>query len=46
MVGKVFCKVLNDRLVKHLDKGKALREGQAGFRVGRGCVDNNYLYAE
>ena len=46
VVGKVFCKVLNDRLVKHLDKGKALREGQAGFRVGRGCVDNNYLYAE
>ena len=26
--------------MKHLDKGKALHEGQAGFRVGRGCVDN------
>ena len=25
--------------MKHLDKGKALHEGQAGFRVGRGCVD-------
>ena len=33
VVGKVFCKVLNDRLVKHLDKGKALHEGQAGFRI-------------
>ena len=29
MVGKVFCKVLNNRLVKHLDKGRALHEGQA-----------------
>ena len=35
VAGKVFCKVL---LVKHLDKGKALHEGQAGFRVGRGVL--------
>ena len=35
-----------DRLVKHLDKGKALHEGQAGFRVGRGCVDNIYMLNE
>ena len=46
VVGKVVCNVLNSRFVKHLDEGKALHEGQAGFRVGRGCVDNNYLYAE
>ena len=31
---------VNNRLVKHLDEGKALHKGQAGFRVGRGCVDN------
>ena len=42
VVGKVFCKVLNNRLVKYLDEAKALNEGQAGFRVGTGCVDNNY----
>ena len=46
MVGKVFCKVLNNRLVKHLDKSKALHEGQAGFRVKRGCVDNIYTLNE
>ena len=39
VAGKVFCKVLNDRLVKHLEKGLALHESQAGFRVKWGCVD-------
>ena len=33
---------MNNRLVKNLDKGKALHEGQAGFMVKMGCVDNNY----
>ena len=33
VVGKVFCKVLNERLVKYLDRGQVLHEGQAGFRV-------------
>ena len=33
VVGKVFCKGLNNRLVTHLDKGRALHEGQAGFMV-------------
>ena len=27
VVGKVFYKTLNDRLVKHLDEGQALHEG-------------------
>ena len=30
VVGKVFC---NDWLMKHLDKGQALHEGEADFRV-------------
>ena len=33
VVGKVFCKVLNDRLVQHLDKIGKIHEGQAGFRA-------------
>ncbi len=37
MVGKLFCKILNNRLVSRLE---ALQEGQAGFREKRSCVDN------
>ena len=46
VVGKVFCKILNNRLVQCLDKGGALHEGQAGFRVNRSCVDNVYTLNE
>ena len=35
VVGKVFFKVLNNRLVQHFDKGGVLHEGQAGFRLKR-----------
>ena len=45
VVGKVFCKILNNRLVQCLDKKRALHEGQAGFRLNRGCMDNVYTYA-
>ena len=37
VVGKVFCKILNNRLVERLDKGRLLHEGQAGFRLKRSC---------
>ena len=40
VVGKVFCKIVNDRLVRHLESGGVLHEGQAGFRAKRSCVDN------
>ena len=30
----------------HLDKGRALHDGQAGFRVKRGCVDSIYMLNE
>ena len=46
VVGKVFCKVLNNRLVQHFDKGGVLHEGQAGFRLKRSCVDNIYTLNE
>ena len=46
VVGKVLCKVLNNRLIQHLDKGQALHEGQAGFMVKRSYVDNIYTRNE
>ena len=46
VVGKVFRKVLNKRLVHCLDKEGALLEGQAGFRVNRSCMDNLYTLNE
>ena len=39
-VGKVFCKILNNRLVQWL------HEGQAGFRINRSCMDNVYTLNE
>ena len=46
VVGKVFCKVLNNRLVRCLDKGGDCNEGQAGYRVNRSCMDNVYSLNE
>ena len=42
----MFCKILNNRLVQCLDKGGALHERQAGFRVNRSCMDNVYTLNE
>ena len=39
----MFCKIVNDRLVRHLESGDVLHEGQAGFRAKRSCVDNIYV---
>ena len=36
----MFCKVFNNRLVQHFDKGRVLHEGQADFRLKRSYVDN------
>ena len=46
VVGKIFCKILNDRLVASLEENQALHEGQAGFRTKRSCVDNIYTLNE
>ena len=43
VVGKVFCKILNNRLVQCLDKEGALHEG---FRTNRSCMDNVYTLNE
>ena len=46
VVGKMFCKILNDRLVVRLESERALHEGQAGFREKRSCVDNIFSLTE
>ena len=46
VVGKVFSKILNIRLVQCLDKEGALHQGQPGFRLNRGCMDNVYTLNE
>ena len=46
VVGKLFCKILNNRLVECLDKEGLLHEGQAGFRVNRSCIDNIFTLNE
>ena len=46
VVGKVFCKFLNNRLAQCLDKKGALHEGQAGFKINRSCMDNVYTLNE
>ena len=46
VVGKVFCKILNNRLVEHLDRERAMHEGQVGFRKNRSCIDNVYTSNE
>ena len=46
VVGKVFCKIINNRLVERLDRGGILHEGQAEFRVNRSCMDNVFTLNE
>ncbi|CAB1121545.1 unnamed protein product [Ectocarpus sp. CCAP 1310/34] len=40
--GKVFCKLLNDRIVGVSDNEQSISEGQAGFRKKRGCEDHAF----
>ena len=46
VVGKAFYKVVNNRLVQYLGCSGELHEGQAGFHVGRSCMDNVYALNE
>ena len=46
VVGKVFCKILNNILVECVERERALHEGQAGFRKSRSCLDNVYTLNE
>ena len=38
--GKLYSRVINNRLLKHLELNHMLHEGQGGFRLGRSCINN------
>ena len=46
VVGKVFSRILNDRLVQYLDKSGKIQEGHAGFCAGRCWIDNIFTLNE
>ena len=46
VVGKLFNKVLNYRLLQWLEEHIQLSESQAGFRFDRSCVDNIFILNE
>ena len=46
VVGKLFNKVLNYRLLQWLEEHNKLSESQVGFRFGRSCVDNIFILNE
>ena len=46
VVGKLFNKVLNYRLLQWLEEHNKLSESQAGFRFDRSCVDNIFILNE
>ena len=46
VVGKLYCRVINNRLLKYLELNGKLHEGQVGFRIGRSCVDNIFSLNE
>ena len=46
VVGKLYSRVINNRLLKHLELNHLLHEGQGGFRIGRSCIDNIFSLSE
>ena len=46
VVGKLYSRVINNRLLKHLELNHLLHEGQGGFRKGRSCIDNIFPLVE
>ena len=45
-VGKLFCRILSDRLATELENSGALHEGQAGFRTQRSCADHVFTLSQ
>ena len=46
VIGKLYSRVINNRLLKYLELNNKLHEGQGGFRIGRSCIDNIFSLNE
>ena len=46
LVGKLYSRIINNRLLKYLELNNKLHEGQGGFRIGRSCIDNIFSLSE
>ena len=48
LVGKLYSRIINNRLLKYLELNNNLHEGQGGFRIGtcRSCVKNIFSLSE
>ena len=46
MVGKLYSRVINNCLLKHLELNHKLHKGQEGSRLGRSCIDNIFSHNE
>ena len=43
-IAKLYCATLNRRLLLHLKSNELLPDEQCGFRPGRGCDDQLYVF--
>ena len=40
LVGRLYNRLINNRLLKCSELNDKLHEGQGGFRISRSCIDN------
>ena len=38
LIGKLYSRIINNRLLRYLELNNKLHEGQGGFRIGRFCI--------
>ena len=46
VVGKLYSRVINNRLLKHIELNHMLHEGQGAFQLERSCIDNIFSLNE
>ena len=46
LVGKLYSRIISNRLLKCLELNVRLCEGQGDFRISRSCIDNIFSLSE